>query len=58
MALTERRLVAHDLELRRLVAPLGFVHGAGGFLVAFPNHRPAPKATEPLLDWLNEEAAT
>lgn len=58
MALTERRLVAQDLELRRLVAPLGFVHGAGGFLVAFPNHRPAPNAAEPFLDWLKQEAAT
>ncbi|MBT8155542.1 LysR family transcriptional regulator [Epibacterium ulvae] len=56
MALTERRLVAQDLEQGRLIAPLGFVHGKDGFLAALPNHRPAPQAAELFLDWLRQEA--
>ncbi len=57
MALTERRLVAQDLEQGRLIAPLGFVHGRDGFLAALPNHRTAPETANLFLQWLKQEAA-
>lgn len=56
VALTVRRLVAHDLDQGRLVAPLGFIEVPDGFHAALPRNRPPQAATLAFIQWLSAEA--
>ena len=56
VAMTERRLVAHDLEEGRLVAPFGFVTIPDGLGAHISRRSARRRIVRQFLDWVEEEA--